>query len=129
MLISQFSDLEQKIKSLYCPETSLILPYSNERDAKIDAVTKPSDLILEMDENGDQYIHLVLPADKISMLSGIHDQDSFFGFNNTFTNSDDQGVFDRVLVEIGCKVYEVNKVNYRATPSVSSRVHLEDFAM
>lgn len=74
----------------------------------------------------------MLPADKMNLLNGFHDPNSFFGFNTTFQDMDadsfDQ-VNDRLLVEIGCKVFEVNKVHYRSTPSVQSRVNLEEFAM
>ena len=97
--------------------------------------------MLEKDESGNAYLHLVLPASSVNFLNG---GTSFFDFaksgnNNNggssshFSNSrgnfstdatDDPSAegegdehqpidYDDVFIELGCKVYEVNKVYYR----------------
>lgn len=115
--------MDKSIKSMYCPANSLIVPYT--RDEFNMDNSAPTDVVLEHDDTGNQYLHLVFPADKVNFLNGLHDPNSFFGFNNnTFMGVDDHGyeseLYDNMLIEVGCKIYEVNKVAYRSTPSVSA---------
>jgi len=46
---------------LYCPVTNLILPYSSDNldDVKFDM------------DNSKQYLHLILPADRVNFLNGM----------------------------------------------------------
>lgn len=81
------------------------------------------DVILEKDAQGNTFLHLVMPASAVNFLNGS-DASSMFDFgqdpnglggasaSGSYTNEDD---FDNVFVELGCKVYEVNKVYYRGT--------------
>jgi len=72
---------------------------------------------LESDNEGNAYLHLILPADKINFLNG--------NSNYTFYNSteNDSGAFgngedyDQMLIEVGCKVYEVNRILYKSNPT------------
>jgi len=76
------------------------------------------DVILEKDANGDTFLHLVMPASAVNFLNGS-DGSSLFNFTEQDHNHHrsesyhDQEDFDNVFVELGCKVYEVNKVYYR----------------
>ena len=78
------------------------------------------DVILEKDESGNTFLHLVMPATAVNFLNGS-DGSSLFDFaanrgssggplNATSSDPED---YDNVFVELGCKVYEVNKVFYR----------------
>lgn len=75
------------------------------------------DVILEKDDSGNTYLHLVMPASAVNFLNGS-DGSSLFNFSSGGSNGqaqqqqqDTNG--DEVFIEVGCKVYEVNKVNYR----------------
>lgn len=60
---------------------------------------------------------MILPADRINFLHGS----SFFGGQNDakFINFDDTDTDpdSKMLIEVGCKVFEVNRVMYRNQPS------------
>lgn len=76
------------------------------------------DVILEKDENGDTFLHLVMPASAVNFLNG-HDGNSLFDFQSDERAQQHQSyaggaqAAEDVFVELGCKVYEVNKVYYR----------------
>ena len=82
-------------------------------------------MILEKDEGGNTYLHLVMPATAVHFLNES-ETNSFFDFantkqqRNTFQGNHsnvNESEFDDVFVELGCKVYEVNKVYYRGGES------------
>lgn len=61
---------------MYCPSANLIAPYE-EDDALSDG---QQDVTLEMDGYGNQYLHLVLPANRINFLNGLNNSNgTFFG--------------------------------------------------
>lgn len=60
--------MDQHTQSLFCPSANLIAPYSSIETAK----TLNEDVSLEMDAFGNQYLHLILPADRINFLNGVH---------------------------------------------------------
>jgi len=80
------------------------------------------DVILEKDESGNTYLHLVMPATAVNFLNGS-DGSSLFDFANDEAEKQggrfagENGSYrtdvDDVFVELGCKVYEVNRVLYR----------------
>ena len=76
------------------------------------------DVILEKDERGNTYLHLVMPASAVNFLNGS-DGSNLFDFSGGDAGQRDgsEAAADRdpgeVFVELGCKIYEVNKVNYR----------------
>ena len=74
------------------------------------------DVILEKDSNGNTYLHLVMPAEAVNFLNGS-DGSSLFDSQNDETNY--QTDVGDVFVELGCKVYEVNKVRYRGGARLS----------
>ena len=60
-------------------------------------------------------MHLVLPADRINFLNGMNS--TFFDQEKERYNVDPEaGLYNELLVEIGCKVFEVNRVMYRDVP-------------
>ena len=65
------------------------------------------DVILEKDESGNTYLHLVMPASAVNFLNG-QDGSSLFDFANGAgagqSFQDNEGQFDDVFVELGCKV-------------------------
>lgn len=70
------------------------------------------DVILEKDERGNTYLHLVMPASAVNFLNGSDGSNLFdFAEDAQGTNSGSfRNETDDVFVELGCKVYEVNKV-------------------
>jgi len=86
------------------------------------------DVILEKDENGDTFLHLVMPASAVNFLNG-HDGDSLFDFKaddgqQRYANGTQSA--EDVFVELGCKVYEVNKVYYRGNNKDNALMHDTD---
>jgi len=85
------------------------------------------DVILEKDENGNTYLHLVMPATAVNFLNGS-DGSNLFDFANDETENGRYGGksgayqtdVDDVFVELGCKVYEVNRVLYRGGERIRS---------
>lgn len=69
--------LDQHTHSLYCPSASLIAPYKQPS-----ASAEEPDVSLEMDSFGNQYLHLILPADRIKFLN------SHSFLNDTFFSQD-----------------------------------------
>ena len=68
------------------------------------------DVILEKDAKGNTYLHLVMPAEAVNFLNG---SDGSSLFNDVHEDSQYQTDVADVFVELGCKVYEVNKVRYQ----------------
>lgn len=54
----------------------------------------------------------------MNILNGGNNDDGFFGFNNT--NSMNDGEEGTLLYEVGCKVFEVNRVHYTSSPGGQS---------
>jgi hypothetical protein len=77
------------------------------------------DVILEQDQSGNNYLHLILPADRINFLHGSGS--SFFKDSKVINlDESDNDPDSKMLIEVGCKVYEVNRVLYRNQPSKGS---------
>ena len=97
-------------------------------------------MILEKDDNGNTYLHLVMPATAVNFLNGTDGSNLFdFAGNDRATGSypgsagyqsgTDEGDFDNVFVELGCKVYEVNKVYYRGSDGSNRSTELNNVAI
>lgn len=105
---------------MFCPAANLISPRQEKHNRALMTDTNGDgkhDVILEKDESGNTFLHLVMPATAVNFLNGS-DGSSLFDFasqtqNYTGENGSYNGDLDDVYVELGCKVYEVNKVNYR----------------
>lgn len=61
---------------MFCPSANLIVPYNDEEVALKNG---NNDVTLEMDSFGNQFLHLILPADRINFLNGIDTNATFFG--------------------------------------------------
>jgi hypothetical protein len=116
--------MEQKTQSMFCPQASLISPFQDPRRST--ALMQDTngdgqhDVILEKDDSGNTYLHLVMPATAVNFLNGA-DSSNLFDFADSSNNfkTDGSGFsneLEDVYVELGCKVYEVNKVLYRGGP-------------
>ena len=72
-------------------------------------------MTLEMDSVGNQFLHLILPANRINFLNGMDNSEgSFFDANNCENNYFEDE--EPLMIEVGCKVFEVNRVAYRHAP-------------
>ena len=78
---------------------------------------------MEVDAYGNQYLHLILPAEKLNFLNGLNGGSSFFGSSTNGTNDDDSFYYqnsdvqgEQMLIEVGCKVFEVNRIAYTSNP-------------
>lgn len=99
----KFDYLDRKTQSVYAPQANMVVPYGGQ-----EALQAQPDVTLEMGYDGSQYLHLVMPADKINFLNGVPaGKGPFFG--NESAGAD---CADKLMVEVGCKVFEVNKVAY-----------------
>ena len=103
---------------MYVPHANIISPFQEAGPKALMQDTdgdSKHDVILEKDESGNTYLHLVMPASAVNFLNGS-DGSSLFNFSESQRESgataadQDPG---EVFVELGCKIYEVNKVNYR----------------
>ena len=106
---------------MFCPQANLVAPLGNEtgtqqilQDTDGDG---QHDVILEKDDDGNTYLHLVMPATAVNFLNG-QDGNSLFEFATeegaqTYPRANGTTGVEDVYVELGCKVYEVNKVYYR----------------
>jgi hypothetical protein len=120
---------------MYCPAASLIstLKSSETKEVESGAIVRsdqayPRDTIktaksqdslyIDLNENGEQFLHLVLPKDKINFLNGMDGQ-SIFGPNGedrckgANTGQADSDGYDQTLYEVSCRIEEVNRVYYR----------------
>jgi len=75
--------MEQHTQSMFCPKANLITPLADSRRSK--ALMQDTngdgqhDVILEKDETGNTYLHLVMPATAVNFLNGS-DGSSLFDF-------------------------------------------------
>lgn len=106
---------------MFCPTANLIVPFNNRSSTALMQHEKTTsggpnqhDVILEKDGDGNTYLHLVLPATAVNFLNGS-DGSSLFDFAEDSQMHSDYGEqgLDDVFVELGCKIFEVNKVHYR----------------
>lgn len=67
--------LDKYTSSLYCPTANLVVPYRGEEKSKL---SEDQDVTLEVDAFGNQYLHLILPAEKLNFLNGLNGSGSFF---------------------------------------------------
>lgn len=91
----------------------------------------PHDVILEKDDSGNTYLHLVMPAAAVNFLNGS-DGSNLFDFAGRGTGPYSGGTesdYDNVFVELGCKVYEVNKVYYRGSEGSNLSTELNNVAV
>jgi len=59
---------------LFCPTANLIVPFKDDETALNDG--NNTDVTLELDSFGNQYLHLILPADRINFLNGFNNNNS-----------------------------------------------------
>ena len=126
---------------MYCPAANLVTPFNDPSKPQQlgegcdqEEVDKQPEVTLQQDEDGNSYLHLVLPATAVNFLNG-HDPNSLFdvttnpgngGYNSTagaISGSIDSD-YDEMLIEVGCKVYEINRVLYRSTSGDSHDLSL-----
>lgn len=87
-------------------------------------MSKSQDVTLEVDALGNQYLHLILPAERINFLNGLNGASTIFGnhngtkTNNNFFYQQSDDIDSQMLVEVGCKVFEVNRVAYKSAPQL-----------
>lgn len=115
---------------MFCPSANVVAPLDNgdgEQPSMIirdqDTPEDKHDVIIEKDEEGNSFLHLVMPANSVNFLNG-YDQDSIFNQAEGKAPLGSDGRldtdYDQMLIEVGCKVYEVNKVLYKSRPSASA---------
>ena len=101
---------------MFCPTANLVAPFKNRGSKALMQDTNGDgqhDVILEKDDSGNTYLHLVMPATAVNFLNGS-DGSSMFDFaNDTVNRTMHDDYSEDLFVELGCKVYEVNKVQYR----------------
>lgn len=109
---------------MFCPQANLVAPFASKDGTKAQILQDTDgdgqhDVILEKDDEGNTFLHLVMPASAVNFLNG-HDSNSLFEFaaderqeQYPKSSQNTAGGVDDVFVELGCKVYEVNKVYYR----------------
>ena len=85
-------------------------------------MSEAQDVTLEVDALGNQYLHLILPAEKLNFLNGLNGSGSFFE-NSNRTHSENSYLYgdsviqgDQMLIVVGCKVFEVNRIAYTSNP-------------
>ena len=126
--------MEQTTQSMFCPSANLVSPYSEHTGSSTAIIQDRNgdghhDLILEKDGDGNTFLHLVMPASAVNFLNGS-DGSSLFNFTDNGSHNQHRDPsstyqdlpeedFDNVYVELGCKVYEVNKVYYRGSHEAS----------
>jgi hypothetical protein len=78
---------------------------------------------LEVDPFGNQFLHLILPAEKLNFLNGLNGSNSFFGSSANGTEHENSYYYqnqeingDQMLIEVGCKIFEVNRIAYTSNP-------------
>ena len=65
---------------MFCPTANVISPFSQQRALMQDTDGDGKhDVILEKDDNGNTYLHLVMPATAVNFLNGS-DGSSLFNF-------------------------------------------------
>ena len=72
-----------------------------------------------------------MPADSVKFLNGF-DENSFFnvddqakpGYNSTFNGSNIDDGYDNSLIEVACKVFEINKVLHKSSIAPSNAMSL-----
>lgn len=106
--------LDKYTQSLYCPSASLVVPFAE--DLPENPLEPTADVTLELAADGNQYLHLVLPADRINFLNGLGAGKSFFDEDPTMDAQYEGG--DQMMIEVGCKVFEVNRVAIRPPSSI-----------
>ena len=94
------------------------MPYKEDEHSLDDKMSGNPDVTLEMDSLGNQFLHLVLPADRINFLNGINNtSETFFQGGSDSQDLLDGGCNENshepVMIEVGCKVFEVNRIAYR----------------
>ncbi len=112
---------------MFCPGANIISPFPQKGNTQLMTDTNGDgqhDVILEKDDNGNTFLHLVMPATAINFLNGSDGSNLFDFANNPSNLTNDeasyQSNFDDVYVELGCKVYEVNKVLYKGGERVKT---------
>lgn len=79
--VLQINYLDKYTSTLYCPTGNLVVPYKEKSSSNL---SDGQDVTLEVDAFGNQYLHLILPAEKLNFLNGLNGSNSFF---NNFNGS------------------------------------------
>lgn len=111
---------------MFCPAASVVTPLAKDPanaplliQEEPEESSREHDVIIEQDESGNSFLHLVMPASSVNFLNG-YDGDSLFNLEEDpmhgqeARNRTSDKDYDQMLVEVGCKVYEVNKVLYKS---------------
>jgi len=69
---------------MFCPQANLVAPFASKDGTKAQIMQDRDgdgqhDVILEKDDEGNTYLHLVMPASTVNFLNG-HNSNSLFEF-------------------------------------------------
>lgn len=92
----QIQSMEEKTTTIFASQPQIILP----QDKKGNSITPR--VITEGDES---YLHLILPANEFNIINPQNVGD--------FEGMGEATAADGTYVEIGCKIFEVNRVQYQ----------------
>ena len=65
---------------------------------------------------------MILPADRINFLNGVNQSKNLFDEPN---EDDNDNSLDSMMIEVGCKIFEVNRVQYRSKPKIDVKYDFE----
>ena len=122
---------------MYCPAANLVAPFADNNTTNALAETSSGrvdgqqEVSFQKDKNGNLNLHLILPAASVKFLNGF-DENSLFnvddqakpGYNSTYGDPEMDQYYDQTLIEVACKVFEINKVQYKPSISPSSEMSL-----
>lgn len=88
--------MDRNTQTLFCPTSNLVM-YDGKNDDQLQKTS--GDVILEQDQAGNNFLHLILPADRINFLQGgSSGAKSFFSGQNAdeanLFNFDEDDGFD-----------------------------------
>lgn len=83
---------------MFCPTANLVAPFKNRGNAALMQDTNGDgqhDVILEKDDNGNTYLHLVMPATAVNFLNGSDGSSmfDFIGNSTTMMDEDDEASY------------------------------------
>lgn len=70
-------------------------------------------IMVDIDSEGNAYLQFVMPADRVNFVNKANGNSIFDWSRNSSTKIGHTDPNDRALIEVACKITEVNRVAYR----------------
>jgi len=112
----------QQQTTVFCPSANIVEALTGAQPNNNSHVgVEKEKILVDIDAEGNAFLQLVMPADRINFVNKANGNSIFDWSSNSTNKTGRTDPNDRALIEVSCKIEEVNRVAYRPADESSGR--------